>query len=171
MWLSTLPRRFGIILSKILDCHERSESPSSGVGGGGGGVKHHYKVLYSAQSNDPSTLDVVLIIQTKFSVVIENAAGYRGIVCYAKYVFLCFCRIPIQESQKDSPFPTGHHKADRNKYNSQAKTNTITKKIHKRSTAFERSVRKLLEGYSLKVPFTTAADDKFCDIFLNFRQK
>ena len=35
VWQSTLPRRFGIILEKILDRHERSvaESPSSGMGG------------------------------------------------------------------------------------------------------------------------------------------
>ena len=26
-------------------------------------------------------------------------------------------------------------------------------------------------GFTLKVPITTAADDKFCDIFPNFRQK
>ena len=37
MWLSTLPRRFGIILEKILDRHERSGIAVQWNGGGGGG--------------------------------------------------------------------------------------------------------------------------------------
>ena len=52
----------------------------------------------------------------------------------------------IQESQEVSPFPAGDHKAERNRQDSMAKTNTINKNIHNRSTALERSVRKLLEG-------------------------
>ena len=44
VWLSTLPRRFGIILEKILDRHERSGiavqwNRGGGGGGGGGGKK------------------------------------------------------------------------------------------------------------------------------------
>ena len=36
MWQSTLPRRFGIILEKILDRHERSGIAVRWNGGGGG---------------------------------------------------------------------------------------------------------------------------------------
>ena len=43
MWQSAHPRRFGIILEKILDRHERiAESPSSGMGGGGVIVLRQY---------------------------------------------------------------------------------------------------------------------------------
>ena len=38
VWLSTLPRRFGIILEKILDRHERSGIVIRWNGGGGGEV-------------------------------------------------------------------------------------------------------------------------------------
>ena len=42
----------------------------------------------------------------------------------------------IQESKAVSPFPTGDRK-------------TLTKTIHKRSTALERSVKLLLEGLNM----------------------
>ena len=38
VWLSTLPRQFGIILEKICDRHERSGITVQWNGGGGGGV-------------------------------------------------------------------------------------------------------------------------------------
>ena len=46
-----------------------------------------------------------------------------------------------QESQEDSPFPAGDHKAARNRQDSITKKNK-TKRIHKRSTPLERSVEK-----------------------------
>ena len=49
----------------------------------------------------------------------------------------------------DSPFQSGGHKATWNRQISMTKTKTkhkITKMIHKRSTALEWSLRKLLEG-------------------------
>ena len=42
MWLSTLPRRFGIILEKILDRHERSGIAVQWNGGGGVGGTYYY---------------------------------------------------------------------------------------------------------------------------------
>ena len=33
------------------------------------------------------------------------------------------------------------------------------------------SLKKSLKELTLKEPFTTAADNKFCDIFLNFQKK
>ena len=57
-----------------------------------------------------------------------------------------------QESQEVSPFQTGDHLPVRNRQDSTAKTNIkiiiIKKKIHKRSTALECSV-KILEGLNL----------------------
>ena len=54
----------------------------------------------------------------------------------------------IQESQEVIPFPTGDHKAARNRqYSITNKHEThITKRIHKRSTALERSVKTNTEG-------------------------
>ena len=49
----------------------------------------------------------------------------------------------IQGSQDVSTFPAGAHKAAIHR---QDKMTKQTKKIHKRSTALERSVRKLLDG-------------------------
>ena len=46
----------------------------------------------------------------------------------------------IQESQEASPFAAGDHTAERKRQE---------KRIHKRSTALERSVRKLLKGFNL----------------------
>ena len=52
-----------------------------------------------------------------------------------------------QESQEVSPFPAGDHKASNEQTRKHDKHETqITKMIHKRSTAFERSVNILLEG-------------------------
>ena len=53
-----------------------------------------------------------------------------------------------KESQEVSPFPAGDHKAHINRYtqrHSKHKTEK-TLKIHKRSTALERSVKNFLEG-------------------------
>ena len=57
----------------------------------------------------------------------------------------------IQESQVVSPFPAGDYKAGRNRHDSMTdKHDTyITKKIHKRSTALEWSVRKLLKDLNI----------------------
>ena len=54
----------------------------------------------------------------------------------------------IQESQEVSPFPAGDHKAAMNRQESMTnKKLKITKRIHKRSIALERSVKIfLLEG-------------------------
>ena len=54
----------------------------------------------------------------------------------------------IQESQEVIPFPTGDHKAARNRQNSITDKHEthITKRIHKRSTALERSVKTNTEG-------------------------
>ena len=51
-----------------------------------------------------------------------------------------------QESQEVIPFPEEDHKAVRNRQDNNTK---IAKRIHKRSTALERSVRKLLEGLNM----------------------
>ena len=52
----------------------------------------------------------------------------------------------MQENQDASPFPTGDHKAAVQGTDKTVWHETqITKRIHKRSTAMERSVRKLLE--------------------------
>ena len=57
----------------------------------------------------------------------------------------------IQESQEASPLPAGDQKAAWKRHDSMTdKDETqITKRIHKRSTALERSVRKLLEGLNM----------------------
>ena len=57
----------------------------------------------------------------------------------------------IQERQEVSPFQAGSHKAARNRQDSMTDTHEtqITKKIHKRSTDLERSVKKLLEGSNM----------------------
>ena len=47
-----------------------------------------------------------------------------------------------------SPFPAGDHKAATNKQDSN-ETQITKKKIHKRITALERSVRKLMEGSNM----------------------
>ena len=53
--------------------------------------------------------------------------------------------ITQQESQEVSPFPAGDHSAERNRQDSVIKTSVketeTTKRIHKRSTALERSVK------------------------------
>ena len=46
-----------------------------------------------------------------------------------------------QESQEVSPFPVGDHKATANRQETWQTRNTVTKMIHKRSTALERSVK------------------------------
>ena len=52
-----------------------------------------------------------------------------------------------QESQEVSPFPAGDHKATANRQETWQTRNTVTKMIHKRSTALERfSKNILLEG-------------------------
>ena len=53
-----------------------------------------------------------------------------------------------QESQEVSPFPAGDHKAARNRQDIMTDKNEtqITNRMHKRSTALERSVTKPLEG-------------------------
>ena len=57
-----------------------------------------------------------------------------------------------QESQEISPFPACDHKAARNRQNSIIKTYVKHKqrrRIHKRNTALERSVKQLLEGLNM----------------------
>ena len=53
----------------------------------------------------------------------------------------------IQESQKVSPFPAGDHKAARKRQGSMTITkHKYKKKIHKRSTTFEWSVKQITGG-------------------------
>ena len=48
----------------------------------------------------------------------------------------------LQESQEIRSFPTGDHKAARNRHDSMAKIDTNNTTIHKKTTALKRSVRK-----------------------------
>ena len=48
VWLSTLPRRFGIFLEKICDRHERSGIAVQWNGGGGLHMNTHLPRLFSA---------------------------------------------------------------------------------------------------------------------------
>ena len=52
-------------------------------------------------------------------------------------------------SQEVSPFPTGDHKAARNRHGSMTKTNTNNKKDPQKKQRLERSVRKSLEGLKM----------------------
>ena len=58
-----------------------------------------------------------------------------------------------EESQEVSHFTAGDYKAAWNRHDSMTKTHTkhncITKRAHKRSTALQRSIRKLLEGLNI----------------------
>ena len=54
----------------------------------------------------------------------------------------------IQDSQEVSPFPAGDHKAARNRQTSTKYK--CKKKIHKRSTALERPVRKVIKFILMK---------------------
>ena len=75
-----------------------------------------------------------------------------------------------KESEEVNPVQSGDHKAARNKqdslYNLQRQErNTITKRIHKRSTALEWSVRQLLEGLNIPNRFQT----RWWSIFQNHK--
>ena len=53
----------------------------------------------------------------------------------------------IQESQEVGPFPAGDHKAAMNRQENKTNTKNINnKKIHRRSTALERSVKNTFTG-------------------------
>ena len=56
-----------------------------------------------------------------------------------------------QESQQVSPLLAGDHKVVRNRQDSVTDKHEtqITKRIHKRSSALEQSVRKILEGLNM----------------------
>ena len=58
MWLSTLPRRFGIILEKILDRHNRSGIAVQWNVGGGGGWLH---IKSSGQLQYPGNIQCSLL--------------------------------------------------------------------------------------------------------------
>ena len=57
----------------------------------------------------------------------------------------------IQESQEITPFPAGDHKAAINTQDSMSSKHEkhISKRIHKRSTALERSIKKILEDLNM----------------------
>ena len=57
----------------------------------------------------------------------------------------------IEPDRQLRPFPADYHRAARNRSDSMTDKHEtqIIKRIHKRSTALERSVRKLLEGLNI----------------------
>ena len=56
-----------------------------------------------------------------------------------------------KEIHADIPFPTGDHKAARSRLDSMTdkRETQITERIHKRSSALERSIRKLLKRLNI----------------------
>ena len=59
----------------------------------------------------------------------------------------------IQESQEVSPFPTGDHKATRNRHASMAKTDTNNKKDPQKKHRLGRVSKKITEELKLVSPY------------------
>ena len=102
MWLSTLPRRFGIILEKILDRHERSGIAVQWnvcVGGGGGGltgvkIRSFYSAVTSAgktQNMKPVQKCTGFIFCTFHTVVgflMESVVFLFSSLCSQRFCFI-----------------------------------------------------------------------------------